>query len=261
MKRDVAGIVFLALTCAGIARSSELIVNGGFETGNLSGWTLTSQSGSFAASGFYITGASTAPVSGEPLAGPASGADYAVSDGLGPATEVLSQSFTAPGPASSVVLSFSLFVNTYGGTEVNPIGLDYTDGANQYARVDLLAAGSSPLTTGTGVLQNFYSGADPFSSNPTLYTNYSFNITSLTGGGGTFILRFAEVDNVNVLNMGIDNVSVSFTPASVPEPSSLILAASSLGLFAFLSRAWRKSQGVSGSKCVRARHRAGTALL
>jgi hypothetical protein len=235
MRRDVAGGVFLAIVCVASARGSELITNGGFETGSLSGWTLTSQTGSFSGSGFFVTGGATAPVSGAPTAGPASGTKYAVSDQAGPATEILSQAFTVPGPASSVIVSFSLFVNTYGGTEINPIGLDYSDGANQYARVDLLQAGSSLFTAGPGVLQNFYSGADAVSSIPNPYTNYSFNVTSLAGGGGTFILRFAEVDNVDVLNMGVDNVSVSFTAASVPEPSSLVLAASSLGLFAFLS--------------------------
>lgn len=240
MKRDVAGIVFLAVICAGSARGSELITNGGFETGSLSGWTLTSQSGSFPGSGFFAIGGSAAPVSGAPTVGPASGSDYAVSDGLGPATEILSQAFTVPGQASSVILSFSLFVNTYGGTEVNPIGLDYSDGANQYARVDILQAGSSLFTTGSGVLRNFYSGADPASSNPNLYTNYSFNITGLVGTGGQYILRFAEVNNVDVLNMGVDNVSVSFTSASVPEPSSLVLAVSSLGFLGFMARSSRK---------------------
>lgn len=240
MKRDVAGIVFLAVICSGSVRASQLITNGEFETGNLSGWTLTSQSGSFSGSGFFVTGALAAPVSGEPTAGPASGADYAVSDGLGPATEILSQTFTVPGPASSVILSFSLFVNTYGGTDVNPIGLNYSDGANQYASVDILEAGSSLFSTGPGVLRNFYSGADPSSTNPNGYTNYSFNITPLVGAGGEYILRFAEVDNVDVLNMGVDNVSISFTPAGVPEPSSLILAASGLGVFAFFWRSSRK---------------------
>jgi hypothetical protein len=124
MRRDVAGIVFLTVICAGLARGSELIANGGFETGNLSGWTLTSQAGSFPGSGFFVTGGSAAPASGEVTAGPSSGAYYAVSDGLGPAAEILSQAFTVPGPASSVILSFSLFVNTYGGTEINPLGLD-----------------------------------------------------------------------------------------------------------------------------------------
>jgi hypothetical protein len=147
-----------------------------------------------------------------------------------------------PGPASSVILSFNLFVDTYGGIQVNPIGLDYSDGANQYARADLLQAGSSLFSTGTGVLRTFYSGADTVSANPNPYTTYSFNITSLVGAGGTFILRFAEVDNVDVLNMGIDNVSINYAAAtSVPEPSSLVLAASSLGLFALMACSSRKS--------------------
>jgi hypothetical protein len=238
MKETLAGILLLATTCS-ILQASELITNGGFETGNLSGWTVTSQTGTFSGSGFFVTGSTSAPVSGDLTVGPAIGTRYAVSDELGPATEILSQSFTAPGPAASVILSFSLFVNSYGGTVVNPIGLDYTDGANQYARVDLLQSGSSLFTTGAGVLRNFYSGTDPAASNPNAYTSYSFDITSLVGTGGAFVLRFAEVDNIDVLNMGIDNVSVSFTPAGVPEPSALILAASAIvALLALKLRGW-----------------------
>jgi hypothetical protein len=111
--------------------------------------------------------------------------------------------------------------------KLNPIGLDFTDGANQHARVDILSAGASAFDTSAGVLRNFYLGTDP-GANPHAYTNDTFDITSQVGSGGTFQLRFAEVDNQNFLNLGVDNVSINFTPAGVPEPSGIALAA--LGL-------------------------------
>jgi hypothetical protein len=83
---------------------------------------------------------------------------------------------------------------------INPAGLDWTVSmANQFARVDILSAGASPFDTGSGVLANFYLGADS-GDNPHAYTNYNFDITSLVGAGGTFQLRFAEVDNVDSFN-------------------------------------------------------------
>jgi hypothetical protein len=80
------------------------------------------------------------------------------------------------------------------------------------------------------VLANFYQGTDSAASNPNQYTNYTDNITSLVGAGGAFTLRFAEVNNVNYLNMGVDSVSVVFTPStSTPEPSTIVLTLSALG--------------------------------
>jgi hypothetical protein len=159
-----------------------------------------------------------------------------MSDETGPSVLAMFQSFTVSGPVSSVVLSYSLFANSYGAVSVNPGGLDYTVlGANQYARVDILRAGATPFDTGSGVLANFFLGADS-GANPHHYTNYTFNITSLVAGGGTFELRFAEVDNVNFLNLGVDNVSVLTTVSGVPEPSSLLLGAGGAGLLALVLR-------------------------
>ncbi len=236
MRTSLARLSFLLSSFSCFAFGSQLIVNGGFETGTFSGWTVTNQPGSFPGTNFFATGATVTPQSGLSTAGPASGSFYAVSDGSGPGTHALSQSFTVPGAASSVLLSFSLFVNSYGGSFVNPVGLDFTDGANQHGRVDILSAGASAFDTGASVLRDFYLGVDP-GSNPHAYKSYNFDITSLVGAGGTFQLRFAEVDNLNFLNMGVDNVSVDFTAAGVPEPSSVTLAGLGLiGLSVLCSR-------------------------
>jgi hypothetical protein len=169
--------------------------------------------------------------------GPESGSYYAVSDSQGTGTLILSQTFTVPTGAASVILSFGLFVNSYGGDIVNTVaGLDFSgtadpgNPADQYGAVSLLSSGASLFSTSTGVLSNFYQGTDSAANNPNHYTNYTDNITSLVGSGGTFTLRFAEVNNVNYLNMGVDNVSVVFTPTTAtPEPSSIVLTLSALG--------------------------------
>ena len=226
MKRTCFGIVvsafvLLALSAAGRVDAApiELIVNGGFETGDFTGWTVTHAEPANITGSVYVSSALVTPVSNHATVGPASGTYYAVSDQNGHGVRLITQTFTVPGPLS-VMLSFDMFVNDQdAGPFINPAGLDYTAMPNQHARVDLLTAGASPYDTGAGVLANFYLGIDP-RPNPNPYTHYVFDITPFVGGGGTYQLRFAEVDNQLFFNQGVDNVSVL---AEVPEPATLLL--------------------------------------
>lgn len=201
----------------------ELITNGGFETGTYAGWTTTSQAGSNG-NLFIDTPGTTTPASGlSTAANGAGGAFYSVTDQTGPGAYSLRQSFTVAPGASSVLLSFQMFVNSYGGGPIFGNGLDYTGIANQHARVDILTAGAGAFDLGAAILQNFYLGIDPATSNPNPYTSYSFDITALVGSGGTFQLRFAQVDNQGFFNQGVDNVSILADASAVPEPGTLAL--------------------------------------
>lgn len=217
-----AVVMFLG---AAQAAPVQLLTNGGFETGNYVGWTRESQVGG---NGFlYIdTPGTTTPRSGLfTSANPVGGSFYSVSDQIGPSADILRQSFTVDPNASSVILSFQMFVNSFfpGGPIIGAQGLDYTGTPNQYARVDVLTADGAGADVGAAVLKNFYIGVDPSYPNP--YINYSFDITSLVGSGGTYQIRFALVSNQAQLNQGVDNVSIlaDFNGNSVPEPSSLAL--------------------------------------
>jgi hypothetical protein len=207
----------LGVPSAGAVSSSELIVNGGFEAG-LTGWTVTNQG----SGGWVIDDAiGGTPTSSHATVGPASGASYAVSDQGGGGVHAIDQLFNVPsGPVASIVLSFQMFVNDWSdlGPTVNAAGLDHLAGPNQHARVDLMTAAASPLDTGAGVVANFYLSVDA-GIDPHPYTPYSFDITSLVAPGGTYKLRFAEVDNRLWLNQGVDDVSILYTP--VPEPATL----------------------------------------
>lgn len=242
-----AGTAFLTLgtlATGTAAQAAELIVNGGFETGDFTGWNVTDQPGSGGT--FFVTSPPFAPISGAPTVGPASGSFYAISDQGGPSANALWQTFTVPGTASSVILSYDMFVNDFSGVGpiVDPSGLDYTSGgtgaANQHARVDILVAGANPLSTNPAdILGNFYLGVDPQATIPNLYTPYSFDITSLVGAGGSYILRFGQVDNQFFQGQGVDNVSINFQPVSaVPEPASVVglLTLGVLGLGSTLKR-------------------------
>lgn len=225
--------IFLVAAFGNLANGTQILVNGGFETGNFTGWSVSNATGSFPGSNFFVTNSTVTPQSGSATVGPAGGLYYATSDQLGAGAHALLQSFSVPTAFSSAVLTFRMFVNSYGGNVVNPIGLDFTDGANQHARVDILSGGASAFTTGPGVLRNLYlgTGAGP---NPNPYSSYSFDLTSLLAGGGAFQLRFAEVDNLNFLNQGVDNVVLDIvTSAVVPEPScglAIMIGLAGIGL-------------------------------
>jgi hypothetical protein len=238
MKWSSLATAILVLSSASAwAVPMELLTNGGFESGSFLGWTVTDRPGSEGS--FFLDDADgSTPVTGLPTAGPAAGSFYAVSDQLAPGTHSLSQLFTVPAGATSVTLSFDLFVTDWGfGASVHPGGLDHTLEPNQHGRVDILGSGVNAFDTTGGVLSNFYLGVDPFAI-PNPFTPYLFDITGLVGGGGSYVLRFAEVDNQFFLNMGVDNASiVADVPDPVPTPEPRALALIALGLLAaFLYR-------------------------
>lgn len=216
--------------------AAELIVNGGFETGDFTGWTvidLAGGTGSF----FAVTGTTT-PLSVLDTVGAASGAFYALSDQTGPGTHALTQSFTVAPGMSSVLLTFQMFVNNANALAIiDAIGLDHGGPENQHGRVDLLTGAASAFDTGVGVLANFYLGSDT-GANPSPYSSYAFDLTALTAGGGSFQLRFAETDNQTFFNLGVDNVSIVATASDVPAPAPIaMLGVAAAGLLAWRRRA------------------------
>ena len=268
-----AAIAF-AVVCAACATlparaQTQLIINGGFETGDFTGWTRqTQQSAQTSAAGFFIgdntpspvvvmgdgTGAGdviftpTTPVNGLPAAGAKTGNFYAVTDGDGAANNALTQTFFVPTNATSVTLSFALFVNARDGAgEQNTGGpLDYSQATQtQFARVDLLSSSALPFSTNSGdVLANFYAGVDPVAGPnplyPTPYTVYTFDLTSLAAPGKTYQIRIADVGNQFILNTGVDDVSVLAVglSAGAPEPASIALVLTG----AAFAIGWRKER-------------------
>lgn len=247
LSRLFIGTSVVALSAAAAVTSAqasvlELIDNGGFETGDLTDWTVTDQSGSDGTFGVIPNGDVVPDSEGHPTLTNPDGQDYvAVSYQNGPSANALSQLFTVPDMATQVSLFFDLFANNWYTTEdgvttiVDPAGLHLPEDTeefipNQHARVDILKADADPLsTTPADILGNFYLGADPSDPNEDLnpFLEYSFDVTGLLTAGETYMLRFGQVDNEYFFNLGVDNVSVLATvpSKSVPEPATLGLMA------------------------------------
>src|ERR1700741_44986 len=127
MKGSLCGFAALWMMAAG-AEGAQVLTNGDFETGDLTGWTVSTL-GTFG--NLQVVSGTAASLSGNTTFGPADGTFYALSDQTGQGTYVLRQNFTVAAGASSVILAFQLFANNYApSTIVDPIGLDHTGPAN-----------------------------------------------------------------------------------------------------------------------------------
>jgi hypothetical protein len=214
-KHALAAVLAAALSMAAATgvQAGERLANGGFETGDFSGWAANVQAGSSGDLSVVANVNGNAPFSGIGyLANPGGGNFIALSDQTGPGSYSLVQAFTTTGGLTKI--SFDLFANNYDGAPID--GRDYTGDPVQNVLVDILKAGADPFTTNAAdVIATLYGpGADDPATNPNAFNHY---LTSLSLASGTYQIRFAETDNQSFFNMGVDNVSVL---AGVPEPTA-----------------------------------------
>ena len=220
------------------------LLNGGFESG-FAGWARADQVGSEGT--FALQTGTVSPVNSDPVPPPPQGSTAAMTDAQGPGSHVLYQDFTVTGAVGPTTLNFSLFIGNrdpgfgFSAAFFTPATLDFaTTALNQQARVDILASGADPFSVAAAdVLLNLYQTlvGDPLISG---YTDFSVDVTALLNAhvGETLRLRFAEVDNVNIFQFGVDGVGFSGPAAAVSAPSSgtLVMGA----LLALLCTASRK---------------------
>jgi hypothetical protein len=219
-------IVALVLwaSAATTAQAQVLINNGGFEVG-LASWTRADQLGSNGT--FALQSGPLSPVTATPVPVPPAGIRAAMTDAQGPGSHVLYQDFVVPpGPIGNAHLHFAVFVGNRATAFSTPASLDFsTPALNQQARVDVLNGGTDPFSVSAlDVLTNVYQTrtTDPLVSG---YNSVDFDLTALFAAniGNTLRLRFAEVDNVNTFQLGVDDVSLIVSP--IPEPSSILFGA------------------------------------
>jgi hypothetical protein len=194
-------ILLLATFGTGSARAAALILNGSSESGFTS-WTLTES-----------------PTNGLTAPAPPQGTDAAMTDASGPGSQSLPQSFTVAAGAGAT-LSLDLFVGNQVGF-FSPAALHFNTIPNQQARVDILTSAAGGFALGGSVVDNVVNASADTANN----VLYSFDITTFAGGGGTFKLQFAEVDNQPSYLLGVEDVSLMTSATEVPEPGSWLLAA------------------------------------
>lgn len=242
-------LTLFTLSPSVLAAGTELILNGDFEAGNLSGWTLNNQ---LLSTGTFQRGDSTqtngfgpiSPVENYNNAGAKTGDYYATTDSLAPGTDAGSSmvmyqnislaSFTS---FTTADLTFDLVAQDYTGlgplNDASTTALDHTQATpTQFVRVDLIKAGALDTDAFTiapsDVLQIFYLGGSSTSS-PTYDPTYTFSLTSLLNaqkglGNESLSLRFSVLSTGGGYHANIDNVSLLATGAAAtaaPEGSSL----------------------------------------
>jgi len=198
--------VALTLAVPGASRAAT-VVNGGFETGSLvgfSGWTVVNQAGS--SGSWFIYSGTTAPISGKPVAAPPEGAFAATTDQRDPGSHVVYQD-VALEAGFSHVLSFDLYYMNNAGLFATPSTLDYRfTSQNQQYRVDVLRPTADPFSVAAAdVLATVFrtEQGDPPVLAPTRVT---FDLSAFAGT--TVRIRFAGVENVFFFRASVDDVDI-----------------------------------------------------
>lgn len=183
------------------------VVNGSFErnagvlSNEFAGWTvvdLPETSGSW----FVQTGAAS-PLNGFIAFTPPAGLFAAMTDQGGPGTHILYQDVKVPAGRSTLSFKVSLF--NQAGVYFAPHTLSSERVANQQFRMDIMAPLAKLDGLGPGVLREVFQtkpGDPPLQGYITIRTS----LTPLAGR--TVRLRFAEVDNQNFFQVGIDQVRI-----------------------------------------------------
>src|SRR5262249_23228627 len=188
----------------GPSTPGSLVTNGGFETGDFSGWTVVTSDPGFGT--WQINNGTLDPASPATPLAPISGSFDPLSNTTGPSTRSITQTFTVPTTVTQATLSWSDRIQNFGSNFAS----------TQEFRVQILDANNNLLQT----VFNTKTGDPLIQIGP---NSRSFDITSLlqSRAGQALKLRFEEQDSQFYFNATVDNVvlSVNTGPSS---PGSLV---------------------------------------
>lgn len=206
--KAIASGALLLVASTSQAAVTELAINGGFETGDFTGWAQFP--GSLGAAGQEVSA-------------------------VNPSTGSFSGHLTEPSPSANIIKQANLAPGAFFAGQAVSISFDYRGTA---AAGGVLFAEFFSELTGGGISAGGILGGAPLfpNANPDTWTTVSF--TAFTGsdtsGGVTLQFNAACGADANcVSDYYIDNVSITADIAAVPVPAAAWLFGSALiGLFA-----------------------------
>lgn len=192
--------------------SANLVVNGDFETGNLSGWHLRNEPGG-TGSWFAYSGTEDPEEPSATVPPPPQGEFAAIASQSNPGSHILYQDVAlGAGPHElSLIAYYESFTPI-----VSPESLSPFEGANQQYRIDVLKPGASLTTVDPAdiiaTLLHTEEGDPEVMEPETLTADLS------AYAGQTVRLRMAEVDTASPFLAGVDAVSISGSAPPPPLP-------------------------------------------
>lgn len=206
--RRRAAILALFAAAALLAPSganATTVVNGDFETGNLSGWQL--QNSNASGDSWFAYSGTTSPLTLQTIAAPPQGSFAAVTDQGGPGTHILYQDVALePGNAHKLSL-FVYYRSSATPVTPSPDSLNSATPNNQQYRVEVLKPSAAVDTVNPAdILATVFRTKTgvPSTMAPTLMTA---DLTPFAGQ--TVRLRLSEVDNQSIFQASADAVSIS----------------------------------------------------
>ncbi len=226
--RTVPLLLSMVLAVSVSGATTNLVVNGDFEqnggigTNQFTAWTVQSQTGGkgswYAQKGSFPQPANLR-CSDESVDDPPNGfAAMSNQDYIG--SQVIYQDIAIPATGGKVTLTYDLFIYSHAGYFAQPT-LDYTPKPNTQFRADIMDPSAPAMDTGAGVLANIYL-TKPGDEKYSPYKRQTVDLTQFAGR--TIRLRFAEVDNIDCFNVGLDNVSITVDACPVSAPQQFTIA-------------------------------------
>jgi hypothetical protein len=204
----------LALLAPGAPAAT--VVNGNFEAGNLSGWTVVDVPNSEGGSWFAYSGTnppfSSIPEFPRTVNAPPQGTFAAISDQGGPGRHILYQDVPLEPAATQTLSMYVYYTSNAPLATPSPDSLDWALFPNQQFRVEIVKP-SAPVDSidPADVLATVFKTS---TGGPTVMPPALLTVDLTPFAGQTVRIRAIEVDNSGYLNGSVDAASIATVPSN-----------------------------------------------